>query len=140
MKIHVCQWCAYRAVVILLCMLQLHYFKNRRPWCRLNRSLAEATVDWDEMVKRTTPAPTWNQTNWHTEVSQICSPNFMWNNTVLISCDINWHCYTVCQQTSALLDVLWCQQPDIYRCFHSERFSLNINDVAAPTQWSGGAA
>jgi len=133
MKLHVCQWCAYSAVVILLCMLQLHFFKNRRPWCRLKRRLAEATIEVDEMVRRTTPATTWNQTNCHTKFSQICSSNFMWDSTVLISCDIKWHCYSVCHQTSALLDVLWCQQPEINHCSHSEGFSLDINDVAAPT-------
>lgn len=136
----ICQWCAFRAVVIFLCMLQLHYFKNRRHWCPLNRRLAAATIDVDEMVKRTTPARTWNQTNRHTEVAHLCNSYFMWDSTVLISCDISWHCYAVCHQTSALLDVLWCQQPEIYQCFHSESFSLDINDVAAPTQWSGGAA
>jgi len=130
----ICQWCAFRTIVIFLCMLQLHYFKNRRPQCPLNRRLVAATIDVDEMVKRTTRARTWNQTNRHTEVSHLYNSNFMWDSTVLISCDINWHCYTVCHHMSALLDVLWCQQPEIDRCFHSENYSLDINDVAAPTQ------
>jgi hypothetical protein len=56
MKIY--HWCTYRAVVIFLRMLQLHYFKNRKPCSPLNKMLAEATIDVNKMVKRTTPAHT----------------------------------------------------------------------------------
>jgi hypothetical protein len=55
----------------------------------LNRRLAEVTIDVDEMVKRIILAPAWNETNRHTEVSQLYNPNSMWDSIVLISCEIS---------------------------------------------------